>query len=146
MIASVVSWIITNYILVLSIYVVGGAIYALLKWVLMLMKLRRSVSEIDEVQIANYRKAWSTHKDTPEDKLRYELRNRAANRIFGTVGSDNYPPTAKDNKGNLLMWAAFWPFNAIYTLFADVATEIWNFIYNFFASTLNAIARSILPN
>jgi hypothetical protein len=119
MFAAIVAFLVTNYILCISAYVGGGAVYALIKWTLTMIKIRRLVLAQPEVKRESI--------------------------VSDVLGDYTYPPKVSENKGNLLMWASFWPFNLVWTLFADVAKEAWSWIYNRFGAMLQAITNSILP-
>lgn len=117
-------------------YIIGGVTYATLKWVIVLYKIKALVEKIppfDEVKNKGY-----SAKNWLETKRIY-----AAQEVLDSPQS--YPPKATDNTGNLLMWAIFWPINLVYTMFADVVTETFRFIYRKFGSVLNSIASAILP-
>lgn len=129
MIEAIVAFVVANYIPVIAFYVAGGALYAVLKWTLLLVKLRRRVLEINA-------------RTDQDDRDKSMSRNEAARKIFGEY---SYPPKVSENKGNLLTWATFWPINLVWTMFADVAREAWDFLYRKFGSMLQAIATSILP-
>lgn len=120
MFAAIIAFVITNYLLCISAYVGGGAVYAVIKWTFSMLKIRRLVL-------------------AEPDKGKWQW---IVNDVIGDV---NYPPQVSNNKGLLLMWATIWPFNLVYTLFHGVAREAWNRLYNLFGSMLQAISTAILP-
>lgn len=126
----------------LATYIVGGVVYSVFKWIFQLYRLGRDVKEIGEKEIAVWRSKWSALRDRSEAEVIDSLRGKLAKKYFG---QDEYPPSAKQNKGNFLMWSLFWPVNAIYTAFADVAKEAWLWIYAKIGSLLDALAKAILP-
>lgn len=139
MIGALITWLIANYLTFIPVYVGGGAAYALLKWVIQLIRLRYKVLDIN------------ARTDIPEDNSamghpfdnKSYLRDQAARKLFGSDAE--YPPNAAESKGKLFGWALFWPINLVYTLFADVAREAWNFLYRKFGAILDFISRMILP-
>lgn len=138
MISSVIAWFLANYVPFISVYVGGGAGYALLKWIIQLLRLRTKVLEINSSDIAEDN---SDSKNAFNNK-KYN-REQATRELFGSGSS--YPPKASENKGKLFTWAVFWPFNLVYTLFADVAREVWSFLYRKLGSLLDRISTAILP-
>lgn len=122
------AWLAINYIPFIIFYVIGGGLYATLKWVIELMRLGREVKKLDI-------------RGLTDDKIK-EKRARIASGMFTSY---EYPPQASSNKGKLFMWATFWPINLVHTLFADVIRESWNFLYNKFGAVLDFIAKKILP-
>jgi hypothetical protein len=125
MIGLIWAFVVANYIPVIATYVGGGALYAVLKWTLTLFKLRRLVIDND---------ALPESERKPRSHIEGDL-----------LGNYEYPPLVSSNKGRLFMWASFWPINLVYTMFADVAKEAWDFLYRKFGAVLQAIATSILP-
>lgn len=116
-------------------YIIGGAVYSVLKWCIELYRLRQTVLAID---LAN-KPANSVYSDEAWiDKQKTE----AANRRFDSYA---YPPRASDNKGTLFVWAVFWPLNLVWTLVADVAREAWGWLYRKFGAIYDRIAKAILP-
>lgn len=118
----------------LLVYIAGGVIYSLLKWTFKIYKLRRLVTGL---------------KDKPN---RYDVdtidtvakqRNRITGELFGKY--QEYPPKAANNKGWLFFWAIFWPINLVWTMFADVAKEIFIWFYDMFGGLLDRIGKAILP-
>jgi hypothetical protein len=119
-------------------YIGGGAGYAILKWILSILKLRGKVLEINAQDIPED----STGVGDAYNNKKY-LREGEAKKIFNTR---SYPPLASENKSKLFGWAALWPINLVYTLFADVAREAWNFLYEKCGALLDKISKAILPN
>lgn len=126
MIANAIAWVISHYITFILYYVGIGLTYTFIKWVVLLLKLRRKVLSLN-----------SESKDFEMNRL------YCSRAIFGNNSS--YPPTAYDNIGNLTMWAMCWPINLPWTLFHDVLNEIFNFVYRKIGAIYNAIALAILP-
>jgi hypothetical protein len=142
MINTLVDFVVDFYIPIMLIYLAGGVVYAVAKWTYLILKLRSRVSAITEDRIANGMKGWGDRKTREE--IIQEIRNNETASLFGP--GTKYRPNATDNKGNLMMWAIFWPINLIYTMFADVAREFFSFVYNKIGASLNAIAKSMLPD
>lgn len=117
-----IAWLLANYLIVVGGYTAGGALYAVLKWTLTMVKIRRKVLALTDPGLNDKREI-----------------------VKSILGEYQYPPKASDNKGNLLFWAIAWPINLIWTLFADVIKEAWAFLYNTFGSILQKITHSILP-
>lgn len=122
------AWLAVNYVPFIIFYVTGGVVYATLKWIIQLFRLGQRVKLIE------------TRDLTPEQIN--DRRARTASNMFTTY---EYPPRASNNKGRLFTWATFWPINLVYTLFADVIREAWNFIYRRFGAVLDFFAKKILP-
>lgn len=134
------AWVIANYILVMEIYLAGGVIYALVKWIWTLMSLRGDVLELTDQDVID---RYPNYKDDKTLEAKYLY---AKQRLAGKYFEDSvYPPQASRNKGLLFVWAAFWPFNLVYTLFADVAKSFFTWTYRRFAGMLDGIAKKILP-
>lgn len=121
------TWVITNYIPFIILYVAGGLIYALLKWFLQVFRLRNAIKNI---------------RDTEPKAIRL-ARERIASYYFTEY---EYPPRVKNNKGALFLWAVFWPVNLVYTMFADVARSVWEWVYATFGTILQKVTNTLLPN
>jgi hypothetical protein len=126
LIALAFAWLAVNYVPFIIFYVVGGTVYSVLKWIIQLYRLASKVKAISSD---------TEYPDTVKSSITSDL-----------FWSSSYPPTAAENKSLLMTWALFWPFNLIYTLFADVTREAWNFLYRKFGAILDVIAKKILPN
>jgi hypothetical protein len=132
MFTTILAYILANYVKVMAFYILGGAIYATLKWTFKLVKLRSVVNAIPPpggniVDVARY----------TQDK-----RENAAYEVFG-IGQ--YPPLVSSNKARMFGWAVIWPLNLIWTMVADVAREVWGWMYRTFGRILQSIATAILP-
>src|SRR4051812_16922249 len=101
MIELIFAFVVSNYIQVISAYVGGGAIYAVIKWTLTILRIRSRILD--------------------NDKLPEEKRKRRESIVSDHLSNYEYPPLVSSNKGRLFMWASFWPINLVYTMFADVA-------------------------
>ncbi len=137
MIQIAIDFVTIYYIPILIWWIVGGCIYAVSKWTILLLKLRGQVNRITEYDLEKIK--YST--DTPELTLQ-RCRENLAGKIFG---QRTYPPLVSENKGNLMMWATFWPINLVWTMIADVAKEFFSMAYRKFGAVLQAISNSILP-
>lgn len=140
-VAVVVAFLIANYIKVIIGYVGAGLIYTFLKWTLSLIRLRRKVLSIDAEMIAS-RKTSAVYKSYTDEEVVNVLRAGMASKIFS---DSSYPPRAKENIGLITAWALFWPINLVWTMFADVLTEVWNWLATKFVGVYQAIANGILP-
>jgi hypothetical protein len=117
-------------------YILGGAIYSVIKWVIQLYRLRRRVLEIDPfVQGAT---GW-------RDEAGYIASRRLSAMSYAGFNDSEYPPKASKNKSTLFWWAVLWPINLIWTLVADVAKEAWRKLYDWFGGIYNRLAKAILP-
>ena len=123
---AVIAFITTNVLLVLGIYILGGIVYSFAKWVISLYKLRKLVNKIT-----------ATDSETIQKQ-----RCMATSSIFDSY---EYPPKASNNVGRITVWAIFWPFNLLWTLFADVAMMIWELVLNALQGVYQAVAKAILP-
>lgn len=119
-------------------YVGGGVFYAVLKWVFNLIRLRRQVLEINGKDISETNDSVGSAFNN-----KVYLRDQATRKLFS--GDSSYPPKASENKAKLFGWAVAWPINLVYTLFADVIREAWNFIYDKCGALLDSISNAILP-
>jgi hypothetical protein len=142
MINTLVDFVVDFYIPIMLIYLAGGIVYAVAKWTYLILKLRSRVAAITEADVTAEQNRWGTKRTYEE--VRQSLRDKLTVGLFGS--GTTYRPNVTDNKGNLMMWAIFWPFNLIYTMFADVAYEFFSMVYNKIGSALNAIAKSLLPD
>jgi hypothetical protein len=117
---NIVAFVAANYIPFILFYIVGGALYAVLKWVIQLRKLSNAI----KAEPSGYN------------------RNLLVQKYF-SYGS--YPPKAEDNKALIFAWATLWPINLLWTLFADVAKEAWNTLYRHYGRIFDKLAEKILP-
>lgn len=132
----------TNYYLqFLVFYVIGGVLYAAAKWSLQIFKLKSRIDfKADEIAVQkNSSNSWKTQTD---NAIIAYLRSYQAGLIFA---SSDYPPLVSKNKSSLFEWALFWPLNLLYTLFADVISESFSWVYRKFGGILQRISNSILP-
>lgn len=49
-------------------------------------------------------------------------------------------PKVKENKGTIIFWLTYWPFNLCYYMFADVIADIWNSIYRKIGNSLQSVS------
>jgi hypothetical protein len=110
-------------------YVVGGALYSILKWVIQLYRLRNKVLALDT----------AGHNES------YIREKRAQAAQAAGFNSYSYPPKVTDNKSTLFWWAVGWPLNLVWTLVADVAKEAWDWLYRKFGGLYDYLAKAILP-
>lgn len=121
----------------IAIYIAGGAIYSVVKWVIQLYRLRNKVLAIDLND--DNRKKW---KNTTDEEYLKMMRGASVSDV-GLEGS--YPPKISQNKSTVFWWAVLWPINLVWTLVADVAREAWDFLYRKFGALYDKIASAILP-
>ena len=140
LIAVAVAFVIANYFKVILAYVGVGLLYTFIKWTLSLVKLRRKVLTIDADMIKRRRIGYLSEQ--PESATINSIRASMASHIFS---DGSYPPVAKNNLGLITAWALFWPINLVWTMFADVLTEIWSWLTSKFVGVYQAISNSILP-
>lgn len=151
--ASIVAFVSVYYLPVLGIYLAGGVVYAVLKWVFKAYKLRTltlglvdkpgKTSVYDETipngKGTGGRGAWTTKTVTVTVQ---EQRDAIVKSMYG---SGTYPPQVKNNKSKLFVWALFWPVNLVWTMLHDVAVETFTWLYNKFGSVLQYMSDKILP-
>jgi hypothetical protein len=148
---TILSFVTAYYIPVLLVYLAGGVIYAILKWVFKAYKLRtlvlalkdktESVEYYDKtIPNSNGGMGRTARKDVvvPASAQRDAL-------VRDMYGSGTYPPQVKNNKSRLFWWALFWPVNLVWTMLHDVAVETFTWLYNKFGNVLQRLSDKILP-
>lgn len=132
------NFVVTYYVPLIIVYVIGGIIYAPVKWIIQAYRLRNRVllsdAEAEEKETAMVEQLAQAN--------RTQRRNSLVSDYFDTY---IYPPRVSNHKGLLFSWAVFWPFNLLYTLFADVAREAWDWVYRKLGAVLQRVSNAILP-
>lgn len=130
MYTSALAFILANMLMIFSLYVAGGIIYSFIKWLIVLVRIRKDVLNI--------------RPDADQEYREKRKKAIAAGHLSGY--SQSYPPQAKENIGIITVWAIFWPINLIWTLFADVAVIIWEYVVDKLNAFYNMFAKMILPS
>jgi hypothetical protein len=120
----------------IAVYIAGGAVYSVVKWIIQIYRLRNKVLAIRIEDKGNSYPGYS------DERYITSMRNRA---VADVHLDGEYPPRVKDNKSNLFWWAVLWPINLVWTLVADVAKEAWGWLYRKFGALYDWIAKKILP-
>lgn len=58
----------------------------------------------------------------------------------GKSAIDAIKPRVRENKGRIMLWLSYWPFSFCHYLFADVLSDIWNWIYRMIGNSLQSIS------
>jgi hypothetical protein len=92
-----------------------------------------------------YAEAQQNFKDYTDRKVTYAYTDPGTWKQFliarGTANS--YPPQFLRNKAKLVMWAAYWPMSAFWTLLNDPIKRFFRFVINRFGHLYQRISNSV---
>jgi uncharacterized membrane protein YccC len=114
-------------------YFVAGASWGTLKW---WDATKKALNKYNEVKV----EFLSRHNAT-------ELTEALAQVLADTDAAYNHvspiPPAARDHKGDIIRWMAYWPFSFVGTILNDVVRNAWNHIYAYMVGTYDKISRHV---
>lgn len=122
-----------KFLMWVVIYVLVGAGWSLVKWILFVHKKRNIYEEYK----ATFLEEHKATELTPE--LALELRTKLnQTKSWSEVSQET--PSAVQNKSNITRWMTYWPFSMVGFALNDVVRKIFNHIYGYLRKTYEKIA------
>lgn len=120
-------------------YFVLGAGWSLVKWWLFVGK-RKEV--YDDLKF-NWLKSQGIKATLVPEELRKDWVKRVRDE-FGWGSNKNYQiPQAREFKGRIMTWMAYWPWSVFWSIFDDIIRKIFSAIYAELASTFQRISSRL---
>jgi hypothetical protein len=121
----------------LAFYLLIGVGWAVVKWVFFVMNRRDDYEKLR----AEYLEAKSldTVKD-PKDFQDFLNRN---DRRFSDDNYGEFPPKPQSNKSRIILWMAYWPWSATWTLINDPLKRFWRFAYQTLSGVLTNVSNAV---
>ncbi len=157
---SIFSWAVANpWLIVAGIagYLVIGTVWGVAKWALKVRKeafkareeyleLKHTFFQNNEIDVVNYKKT-----PVPEKlQAQWLAHLRGDTQVGFARGVPKYinffkngkftPPKIHDYKSTLMLWMAFWPLSALWTLIDDFVKELYEHIYRLLADWLQSLS------
>jgi len=161
--ASIFGWVIANPWVLAGIllgYFVAGTFWGVAKWALKVKKeafnareeyldLKHGFFKKHDVDLVNYKKT-----PVPEDLQAQWLAYLNGDNMPGWAPKyikyfnkgKFIPPVVKDYKSTIILWMAFWPLSALWTLIDDFVKELYEYVYRLLADWLQSLSDRAFSN
>jgi hypothetical protein len=110
-------------------YLAAGILWSMIKWYWYLRLRRECYLESKAVFLESH----SIQGETIPENLLNEFRGE-----FGRF--DNIIPKARENKGRILTWMAYWPWSMLWTMIHDWVERIFRFIFDHLVKIYQSMA------
>ena len=130
-------------------YFLGGTIWTIVKWYFYLLRRRDEAKKIKVYFEANehdIRTDWSKNSTDTFNFVNWMNGMSRHQTPRHEYRDNNYPPMATQHKGDILFWAAYWPFSAFWTLLNDPIRRLWNAIYSILGGLLQRMSMSVFKD
>ncbi len=117
------------------VYLVIGTAWSIFKWYFFVRNRREEYFKAKE----DFQKDLNQDRKVEEWEKSYE-KARFLNR------KKTLEPLPGENKSRILMWMAYWPWSAIWTLINDSIKKTYKFIYENISGVLTRISRSVFKD
>ncbi len=132
-----------------AVYFLGGTIWTIVKWYFYLLRRRDEAKKIKiyfEANEHDLRKDWSSNKTDTFSFVNWMNSTSRHSSPRHEYLDNDYPPMATHHKGDILFWAAYWPFSAFWTLLNDPIRRLWNAIYALLGGLLHRMSISVFKD
>lgn len=139
----------------IGVYLLAGTIWGVAKWALKVRKLARECKDIYQARRVGFlrehpkmageevNEATPVPVDLQPEWIKCTIHTYKGN-FFQVIDRDKQgkivAPRARDYKSSILLWMAFWPVSAIWTVLDDLVKEVFENIYQFLSTWLQSIA------
>jgi len=123
------AWVVSNPLLTVEFivgYIVLGIMWSIAKWFFFVLNARDRYSA--------KRQQWLKDLKLGETLEQYIIRARPS-------AYDQFPPSPVANRDRIILWMAYWPFSALWTLINDPLKRIWRFTFNRITAFLTWISN-----
>jgi hypothetical protein len=120
-------------------YILCGILYGFIRWGWHVFSFKQRYNEAKRDFAARYDLANDFDAKFPNDRLKSEQWES-----FRYDRRVQYLPTASQERGRIVSWMMYWPWNLVWTLLRDFVLELWERVYEFLSSSFQRWADSIL--
>lgn len=122
-------------LLVVALYFAAGTLWCVVKWFSFVYRAR----DVYEACREKYLKQMHLTDSQLTGRHVYDIKNNAE-RQLGFSHQESLPPLVRQHTDRIMVWMAYWPVSAFWTLFKDPIARICRWIVSQIGGTLQAVS------